>query len=273
MHRVLPASLAVIALSAASLFAQAQPRPGVGWTDRPKVDAPAADRGRTVWVAECITCHGTLARGTDNGPNLIRSLVVLRDRYGSVLGPFLKKGHPAQTSTSSSTLTEQQAVDLTHFLRQRIEDTLRGSVAFVPGDILVGNAAAGAQYFNGAGKCATCHAVTGDLAKVATRIPNAVDLQQRMLFPTGRGRGIGAAGAAISVTITPATGPAMSGVLVQMDDFYISYRDAAGTLRTVKRLPTMKIVKTNPLQTHHDLLSTISDANIHDLVAYLVTLK
>jgi cytochrome c553 len=273
VRRLLPAVVAGLALFTASLFAQAQPRPGVGWADRPKVDAAAAIRGRSVWVAECITCHGTLARGTDNGPNLIRSLVVLRDRYGSVLGPFLKKGHPTQTSPSSTALTETQAVDLTHFLRQRIEDTLRGSVAFVPGDILVGDAAAGAKYFSGEGKCTSCHSATGDLGKVATRIPNAVDLQQRMLFPTGRGRGIGAAGAAITVTITPASGTAMSGTLVQMDDFYISFRDASGVLRSVKRLPTMKVTKSNPLQVHHDLLQSISDTQIHDLVAYLVTLK
>jgi cytochrome c oxidase cbb3-type subunit 3 len=257
------------------LLAQAapQPRPGVGWADRPKVDASAADRGRAVWVAECVTCHGPLARGTDNGPNLIRSMVVLRDRYGSELGPFLKKGHPIQTGPSSTILTEPQAVDLTHFLRQRIEDTLRGSVAFVPGDILVGDAAAGATYFSGDGKCTACHSATGDLAKVATRIPIPVDLQQRMLFPTGRGRGLSANAAAIAVTITPASGPAMSGTLVQMDDFYISFRDASGTLRVVRRLPTMKITKTDPLQAHRDLLRTIADKNIHDLVAYLVTLK
>ena len=267
VYSLLPAL--VIALA----FAQAQPRPGVGWADRPKVDAAAADRGRSVWVAECITCHGTLARGTDNGPNLIRSMVILRDRYGSVLGPFLKKGHPTQTSPSSTALTEQHAVDLTHFLRQRIEDTLRGSVAFVPGDVLVGDAAAGAKYFASEGKCTSCHSATGDLAKVATRIPNPVDLQQRMLFPTGRGRGIGAAGAAVTVTITPASGTPTSGTLVQMDDFYISFRDATGTLRTVKRSPTMKVTKTNPLQVHHNLLSTISDKDVHDLVAYLVTLK
>jgi cytochrome c oxidase cbb3-type subunit 3 len=262
-----------LTLSLSSQTPSPQPRPGVGYADRPKVDATAADRGRRVWAAECITCHGAIARGTDNGPNLIRSPIVLRDRYGSELGPFLKKGHPAQTSASSTSLTEQQAVDLTHFLRQRIEDTLRGSVAFVPQDILVGNAAAGAQYFAGAGKCASCHSVTGDLAKVATRIPAPVDLQQRMLFPTGRGRGLGANAAAITVTITPASGAPMSGTLVQMDDFYISFRDASGTLRVVKRLPTMKVTKVDPLQAHRDLLRTIADRNIHDLVAYLVTLK
>ena len=70
--------------------------------------AAAADRGRRVWASECIDCHGTQARGGDKGPNLVRSVVVLRDRYGSQLGPFLKKGHPMQSGTPSASLTDAQ---------------------------------------------------------------------------------------------------------------------------------------------------------------------
>lgn len=249
------------------------PRPGVGPADRPKVDATAADRGRRVWSAECITCHGAQARGTATGPNLIRSLVVLRDRYGSELGPFLKRGHPMQSGSPSASLTEQQVVDLTHFLRQRIEDTLRGSVVFVPQDILTGDADAGRRFFEGAGGCTTCHSTAGDLAAVASRIPDPVDLQQRMLFPTGRGRGRGPNLAAVSITLTPQSGAPMSGVLVHMDDFYVTFRDASGAIRVVKRSPTLKIVRKDPLGAHHQLLRRISDKEIHDVVAYLVTLK
>ena len=249
-----------------------QPRQGVGPADRPTVDSAAADRGRHVWAVECITCHGSQARGTDTGPNLIRSMVVLRDRYGSQLGPFLKKGHPTQSGTPSATLTEAQVVDVTHFLRQRINDTLRGSAVFTAQEIVTGEAKAGTEYFNGAGGCASCHSPTGDLAGVATRIPSPVDLQQRMLFPSGRGRGAAASRTAITVTLTPAAGPAMTGTLVQMDDFYVTYRDAAGD-HVVKRSPALKVVKHDPLKTHHDLLKTMTDKNMHDLVAYLVTLK
>ena len=126
--------LAFAAVAAAHAAAQGQrptmPRAGVGPADRPVVDPEAADRGRRVWVSECITCHGAQARGTDTGPNLLRSLVVLRDRYGSELGPFLKKGHPMQSGKPSASLTDAQIMDLSHFLRQRIEDTLRGRPLF-----------------------------------------------------------------------------------------------------------------------------------------------
>ncbi len=266
-------TLFFVPVIAISLSAQSQPRPGVGPADRPKVDATAADRGRRVWTAQCITCHGALARGTDDGPNLIRSLVVLRDRYGSVLGPFLKKGHPMQSGIPSASLTDEQVTDLTHFLRQRIEDTLRGSVVFVPQRVLTGDSAAGGRYFAGDGKCTECHSATGDLARIATRFPNPVDLQQQMLFPSGRGRGAGRGSAETTVTLTPASGAPVSGVLVQMDDFYVTLRDAGGALRVVKRSPALRVVKTDPLAAHHDLLRRIRDDDIHDLVAYLETLE
>ena len=75
---------------------------GAGPSDKPVVDAAAADRAKPVYVAECLTCHGTMARGTAKGPNLVRSLVVLRDRCGSELGPYLKGAHKAQSATAAA---------------------------------------------------------------------------------------------------------------------------------------------------------------------------
>jgi cytochrome c oxidase cbb3-type subunit 3 len=260
---------------AAGQGASVGPRPNVGPADRPPVDAAAADRGRAVWAAECITCHGSQARGTDQAPSLLRSLIVLRDRFGSELGPFLKKGHPTQSGKPSASLGDTQVVDLTHFLRQRIHDTLRGSPVFKEQDIRVGDAKAGATFFNDAGKCSACHsATTGNLAGIGTRY-DPVDLQQRMLFPGGGrgGRGRGPATTAVTVTITPPSGASISGTLVQMDDLAIVLRDSSGTARTIRRVPGMKVVKTDPLQAHHELLDRITDKNIHDLVAYLESLK
>jgi len=248
------------------------PRPGVGPADRPAVDPAAANRGRAVWAAECVTCHGASARGSDTVPSLLRSLVVLRDRSGSTLGAFLKKGHPMQSGRPSASLTDAQVVDISNFLRQRINDTLRGSPVFTEQDILTGDAKAGEAFFNGDGKCTACHSVTGNLAGIGTRL-TPVDLQQRMLFPTaGRGRG-GANPNAVTVTITPASGAPMSGVLVQEDDFFVTYRDASGAPHVVRKTSGMKVVTTDPLQAHHELLDRITDKNMHDLVRYLETLK
>ena len=253
-------------------------------SSRPPVDPAAHDRGRALWASQCIDCHGSQARGSETGPNIIRTKTVNFDRSsftpGSVLGPFLKAGHPTQSGKPSASFTDEEIVGLAHFLRQRVNDTMRGSALFTVGDILVGDAKAGEAYFNGAGGCATCHnATTRSLAGIRTRIPTTVDLQQRMLFPGGggRGRGRGAAPAApnpnaVTVTVTPASGPALSGVLVEQSDFYVTLRQADGTIRVV---PTTgaKVVTTNPLQAHIDLLDRITDKQIHDLVAYLENLK
>jgi mono/diheme cytochrome c family protein len=252
---------------------------GAGPADKPPVDSSAADRGRTVYGAECVSCHGPQARGTLNGSNLVRSLVVLRDRYGSQIGPLLKQGHKEMMSgRSSATLTDAQIVDLANFLRQRVNDSLRGSPIFQVQNVLTGDPKAGAAFFNGEGKCSTCHSPTGNLAGIGSRL-EPVDIQQRFLFPGsgrgGRGRGAGAApsATAVAVTLTPPSGSAVSGTLLQMDDFTVSLRDASGQMRTFTRTPELKVVKTDPLAAHRALLDTITDKNMHDVVAYLETVK
>ena len=260
---------------AAGILLMAQtPVPQVPRT--PPVDRAAHDRGREVWALQCVGCHGTQARGSETGPNIIRSKTVNFDRTsftpGSVLGPFLKAGHPAGSSTPVASFTEEEIVGLAHFLRQRVNDTMRSSPLFTVADILVGDANAGEAYFNGAGGCATCHtATTGSLAGIRARVASTVDLQQRMLFPL-RGRAPIDNPNAVTVAITPASGPAIAGVLVEQSDFYVTLRQADGTIRAV---PTTgaKVVTTNPLQAHIDLLDRITDKQIHDVVAYLEKLQ
>jgi len=141
----------------------AQAPPGAGPADKQTVDAAAADSGKTTYIAECITCHGAKARGGENGPDLVRSLVVLRDRYGSEIGPFLRKGHPTQSNTPSANFTQKQIEGLSHFLKQRFNETLRSSPTLRVQNVLTGNPKAGAEYFIGARKCYTCHLSSCDL--------------------------------------------------------------------------------------------------------------
>jgi mono/diheme cytochrome c family protein len=244
-----------------------------GPADKHVVDEAAANRGRLVYATECITCHGTHARGGDKGADLIRSEVLLHDRYGSEIGPFLRKGHPTQT-TPAAQLTQAQIEDLSHTLHQEVYNTLRAALQIQ--NVLTGDPAAGAAYFSGAGKCSTCHSATGDLAHIASRMdPPAI--QQRFLFPGGRGgrRGGGGAPASkpVTVTVTPGSGQPITGTLLHLDDFNVALRDAGGEYRSFKRSPALKVVKNDPLQAHHEMLDRYTDKNIHDIVAYLETLK
>ncbi len=252
---------------------------GVGSDDKHVVDSAAADRGRKVWAAECINCHGTHARGTDRGADLIRSVLVLHDRYANQIGPFLKKGHPTQT-TPAANLTQSQIEDVAQFVHFEVYQTMRSALDVQ--DIVTGDPKAGAAYFAGEGKCSGCHSPTGDLAGVAKKY-SPVNLQQRFLFPQGGGRGGrggrggGAGGGApstqVTVTVTPPSGPPVTGVLLQLDDFNVSLRDPSGEYLSWKRTSSLKVVKHDPFVAHEQLLDTISDKNIHDTVAYLETLK
>src|SRR5450432_4059592 len=251
---------------------------GAGAEDKHVVDPAAADRGRKVYAAECINCHGTHARGSDNGADLIRSVVVLHDRYGNEIGPFLRKGHPTQT-TPAANLSPSQILDLSHFVHYEVYQTMRSALDIQ--NVLTGDAKAGAAYFNGEGKCTACHSPSGDLAGVGKRY-SPVNLQQRFLFPQGGGRGGrggrgipagNAAGKQVTVTVTPASGPAISGTLLQMDDFNVALRDASGDYYSFKRTPSLKVVKNDPFVAHAELLDRITDKNMHDVVAYLEGLK
>ena len=160
---------------------------------------------------------------------------------------------------------------LAHFLRDRVNDTLRGAPMFKPGNVLTGDPQAGAEYFRGEGGCAQCHSPSGDLAGVGRRL-EPVNLQQRFLFPhTARRQGPGAK--VVTVTVTTPSGQTLAGELDRMDDFNVSFRDASGTYHSVGRTPGTRVVKTDPFAAHVALLSRLTDKNIHDVVAYLETLK
>jgi hypothetical protein len=180
-------------------------------------------------------------------------------------------------------------VDIAQFLKQRLYDTLNrgpGNSGNPAPNIVTGDAAAGATYFNGAGKCNTCHSPTGDLAGIASKY-DAVNVQQRFLFPApGRGGGRGAAAApaapatpgaaapkVVTWTVTLADGSSFNGTPVKVDDFDVQIRDAAGEVHSWKRTKDMKLVKNDPYAAHAAMLQQYTDKNIHDVVAYLETLK
>jgi mono/diheme cytochrome c family protein len=244
----------------------------VGPNDKQIVDAAAADRGRSIYNVQCLSCHGPEARGNNNGPDLVRSVLVLHDRYGSALGPFLLAGHPGKNQ--SAALTHAQIEELSHFLHQQLNNTLRSGPYSKVLNVLTGDPKAGAAYFNGAGGCKECHSPSRDLAGIASRY-DPPTLQQRFLFPEVVSFIPGSPGVAKPVTITvtaPGQAP-VTGSIEKIDDFDVSLRDSAGDYHSWKRTPDLQIERHNPYAAHITLLDSYTDQNIHDVVAYLETLK
>lgn len=245
-----------------------------GPANAPPVDPAAAARGHALFAKACAGCHGPLARGTGGAPDLVRSVTVLHDRYGDKLGPLLRTHHPLPSGKSLPSLTEAQVEDLSNFLHEQVLNTLRSGPYTKVLNVLTGDPNAGEAYFNGAGHCNQCHSPTDDLAHIASRY-DAPTLQQRFLFPraTRFSRGTFAPAKPITVTVTAPDGQTTSGTLASIDDFDVSLHDANGYYHAWKRIPGLKVVTHDPYAEHDRLLDQYTDQDIHNVVAYLETLK
>jgi cytochrome c oxidase cbb3-type subunit 3 len=244
-----------------------------GANDKQVVDEDAAARGKTIYTAQCVSCHGPRAHGTERGADLVRSLVVLHDRYGSTIGPFLAKGHPGGKSVG---LAKDQIGDLSHFLHQQVGDTLRTGPYNKVLNVLVGDAREGKAFFNGPGKCSQCHSTTGDLAHIGSKYDPPV-LQLKVVFPQtaafGRRRNASNAHKPVTVTVTTPSGESATGVREHIDDFNVSLHDDSGQFRSFQRGPGVKVERHDPYAAHVALLDEYTDKDIHDVVAYLETFK
>ncbi len=229
--------------------------------------------GQKLFVANCAFCHGSNANGGNSGPNLVRSVLVLHDEgTGTQIGPVVLNGR-VEKGMPKFPFNEQQILAISAFLLNRTQSTVN-RMEYKTQNINTGNAAAGKAYF--AANCAGCHSVTGDLAHVSSKYePEA--LLARMLYPETRSRG-GAAAAdpktQSTVTVTPASGAPISGTLTYFDDFTVSMVDAHGEPRSWSRdTDGLQVQVKNPLQAHADLLPNYTDADMHNVFAYLETLK
>ena len=236
----------------------------------PPPDAAAAARGEKLYAPNCAFCHGEKARGAE-GPNLVRSVTVLHDEKGETIGPVILKGFPDKGMPPFPNFAEGQLYDIAQFLHLQVELVANRGL-YKRLNVVTGDAKAGEAYFNGAGGCKGCHSVTGDLAHVGTKFqPEA--LQSRFVWPGGGGFGGGrGGGAAQKVTVTLPSGQSVSGTVKQMDDFNLSVIDGEGNYRSWPR-ESIKVELDDRLAGHRQLLEKYTDADMHNLTAYLVTLK
>jgi cytochrome c oxidase cbb3-type subunit 3 len=78
----------------------------------------------------------------------------------------------------------------------------------------------------------------------------------------------------VTVTVTPPNGQAVEGRLGRIDDFIVTLTMADGTPRSFRRDGDVpKVVINDPLAPHKKLLPTYTDTDIHNVTAYLATIK
>jgi cytochrome c oxidase cbb3-type subunit 3 len=243
-------------------------------------DPAQVARGKTLYGINCTGCHGADLRGGDmGGPNLLRSQLALSDKAGELIVPIIE-GSRQSAGMPAIPMSNDDAKAVAAYVRTNMamigRQGMPPAVGKAPPSVVVGDPKAGQAYFDS--KCASCHSVTGDLQGIASRVTDPKMLQN--LFVSGgggRGRGRGAGGAEakpVTVTVKQASGETVEGRLVLIDDFMVSLRMPDDTIRTFARdgdVPKVEIH--DPMKGHRDLLTAYTDKNMHDVTAYLVTLK
>ena len=226
----------------------------------------AIARGLPAYNSTCGYCHGERGKGGKAGPDLIASTVTLHDENGVELARFVRE--PAHSKVVKIDATDSQIADIAAYLHSRIiYASGRGNVHV--SEVLVGDPKAGEQYFNGGGGCAKCHSAAGDLKGVGAKY-DPPTLQEKLVMPRA-GRGGGGRG---NATVTLASGEKIQGAALRVTDFDVTLRLADGTTKTWARehgVPKVDIP--DPLQANVEIMRKLSDTDMHNLTAYLATLK
>ncbi len=222
------------------------------------------ERGGPLFLQQCAFCHGRDAGGGEDGPDLTRSKLVAGDVAGDKISPVIREGRPEKGMPRFS-ISEPEIAALVAFIhdqKTKAEALEGGRRGVDVKDLQTGNVDAGKQYFNGAGKCSSCHSASGDLAGVATRF-EGLKLEQRMLYPKD---------AKAKVTVKLPSGETVSGELAYQDEFTIGLRDDTKRYRSWSTAHVKFSIEA-PAEAHVELLAKYTDDDIHNLMAYLQTLR
>jgi cytochrome c oxidase cbb3-type subunit 3 len=234
-----------------------------------EITREAYERGHQQFIQSCGFCHGRNAAG-GTGPNLIYSGVVRHDTNGADIAKVIRQGRPGPGGAPGMppvNVSEAQMNEIVAYVRARVAEADKTSSRRPGRDyelskLLTGNAELGKAYFNGAGQCAGCHSPTGDLRGVAAKY-SPIELQAKLLYPAGKRP---------AATVTDATGHKFTGDLLENTAFDVAIRDAGGWYRSWPA-GSVKLEISDPLAKHLELLSHFTTADMHNVFAYLETLK
>jgi mono/diheme cytochrome c family protein len=237
---------------------------GSGSGSSPTHTSNLSGSGGGLFQQNCAFCHGRDAGGGETGPDLTRSKLVIADDDGDRIAEVIRNGRPEKKMPGFN-FSSQEMLSVVSFVRAQEEKAAaqKGNRRGVDvSDLQTGNADAGKQYFSGAGGCASCHSVTGDLAGIATRY-QGLQLEERMLYPRD---------AKSRVAVTLPSGQKVTGTLAYQDEFTIALRDSNGSYQSWL-VSTVKYSIDSPVHAHVDLFGKYTDDDIHNLMAYLQTLR
>ena len=230
-----------------------------------EITREAYERGHQQFIQSCGFCHGRNAAG-GTGPNLIRSGVVRHDTNGGDIARIIREGRPDKDMPPVP-VSEAQAAAIVAYIHARVAEADKTSSRRPARDyelskLLTGNPELGKAYFNGAGQCAACHSPAGDLKGVAGKY-SPIELQARLLYPSGKRP---------AATVTDAAGRKFTGELLENTAFDVAIKDAGGWYHSWPAA-TVKLEVSDPLAKHLDLMARFTSTDMHNVFAYLETLK
>lgn len=221
-------------------------------------------KGSALFRQDCSFCHGRDAGGGETGPDLTRSKLVGQDVDGDKIGAVIRSGRPDKGMPRFDR-SDEQIASLVAFIHTQQHNSLTrsgGRKGVDASDFQTGNVEAGKKYFYGAGGCSTCHSPTGDLAGVASRY-QGLELEETMLYPKR---------AKSKVTVTLASGQTITGSLRYLDEFTVGLIDATGSYRSW-RIADVQYQVDSPADAHVKLFSKYTDDDVHNLMAFIQTLR
>jgi mono/diheme cytochrome c family protein len=227
-------------------------------------DKAAAARGAPLFEQTCAFCHGPQGRGA-TGSSLLTSDVVLGDDHGEHLVPFLKKGLPEKGMPAFATMSDGELKDISEFVHLQVEEVAnRGTYRVL--NILVGSSTLGQNYV--AAHCMSCH-TTKTFAHIGSRFRSPEQLQRGWIWPVSSGdRSL-----ANTASVKMPDGGEISGLVTQVSDFRITVVDGAGKANLIDRRPGVEVRMKDPLAAHQEMIMTLTNADMHNVTAYLDTLK
>jgi cytochrome c oxidase cbb3-type subunit 3 len=242
---------------------------------KPVAESPAAlepiRAGKALFASQCSFCHGRDAAGGESGPDLTASALVEQDVHGEKIGVVVRNGRLAKGMPAFGNVDDQELAALVAFIHDRKANAKEGRRRTVDvADLQTGNAEAGMRYFNGAGGCAKCHSPSGDLAGIGGKL-QGLELLKRMLYRENE-RATEPNKATPTATVTLASGQTVSGKLAYRDEFTIGLIDASGWYRSWP-VTQVKFTVMDPLEAHVEQLGKYTDEDMHNVLAYLETLR
>ena len=239
----------------------------------------AAKAGEYEFRINCALCHGLGAHGGGRGPDLTRA-VKKHAHSDSEMFQVISNGIPGTAMPANG--TNGQGVGMTDREIWQIITYIRSQEVKAPGKA-IGNAVHGKDLFYGDANCSLCHMVEGkggrlgpELTAVGgSRTPQAIidsvrDPSQRLAW------GLTEATKEFpqeyeSVTAVTSDGKEIKGVAMNEDSFSVQLMDTTEQIHLLEKDKLRSFQKNRQSAMPKYNVDTLSDKDLQDIVAFLVS--